>query len=42
MKLSKEDIEFLYQLLDQLNVRGEENKAKVLELMQKLRALSDD
>ena len=37
--LTAQEIEFLYQVLDQLNVRGEEQKQKILNLMRKLRQM---
>jgi hypothetical protein len=32
------ELNYLYQVLDQLNVRGEDQKAMVLNLMRKVRA----
>jgi len=37
--LTPQDIQFLYNLLDQVNVRGEEQKAQVLIIMGKLRLM---
>jgi len=38
--LTPQEINFLYQLLDQINVRGEESKAQILAIMRKLRLMS--
>lgn len=38
--LTPQEIQFLYNLLDQVSVRGEESKTQVLIIMQKLRHLS--
>ena len=38
--LTPQEINFLYQLLDQISVRGEEQKALALSCMRKLRILS--
>jgi len=38
--LTPQEIQFLYNLLDQINVRGEEQKTQVLIIMQKLRLMS--
>ena len=40
--LTKEELMWLYRILDQINVRGEEDKRRVLEIMQKLRKLFED
>jgi len=37
--LTPQEINFLYQLLDQINVRGEEQKTQVLIIMGKLRQM---
>ena len=37
--LTPKEIDFLYQFLDQVSVRGEEQKALVLAIMQKLRQM---
>lgn len=37
--LTPEEINFLYELLDQVNLRGEENKLMALTIMQKLRKM---
>jgi len=38
--LMPQEIDYLYQILDQINVRGEESKAQVLVIMGKLRQMS--
>jgi len=38
--LTPQEINFLYQLLDQINVRGEEQKTMALIIMRKLRQMS--
>lgn len=38
--LTPQEINFLYQLLDQISVRGEEQKALALSCMRKLRIMS--
>jgi len=38
--LTPQEINFLYQLLDQVNLRGEEQKTQVLAIMRKLRLMS--
>lgn len=44
--LTQDEIQLLYDILDQLNVRGEEQKEQILNLMRKLRqmleAVSDE
>ena len=37
--LERHEIEFLYQLLDHVNVRGEDHKMTVITIMHKLRAI---
>ena len=37
--LTKDEIQLLYNILDQLNVRGEEQKGQILNLMRKLRQM---
>ena len=37
--LTKDEIQLLYNILDQLNIRGEEDKQKILNLMCKLRQM---
>lgn len=37
--LTTEEINFLYELLDQVSVRGEKNKLMVLTIMEKLRQM---
>ena len=39
MELTKEQMEFLYKLLDQVSVSGEENKAMIVEIMRVLREM---
>jgi len=38
--LTPQEINFLYQLLDQVNLRGEEQKRMVLTIMSKLRQVT--
>jgi len=38
--LTPQEIDYLYQILDQVNVRGEESKAQILAIMRKLRLMS--
>ena len=40
--LTKEELKFLYELLDQMPSRGEEAKAFVLEMMRKLRLMQEE
>ena len=40
-ELTEDQIRFLYQLLDQVSVSGEENKAMIVEIMRLLRANID-
>ena len=42
MTLTKEQANFLYQLLDQVSVSGEENKAMIVEIMRVLRGMLAD
>ncbi len=39
MTLTKEQAEFLYRILDQVSVSGEENKAIIVEIMRVLREM---
>jgi hypothetical protein len=39
--LTPQEIQFLYQLLDQVNLRGEDNKLMALTIMAKLRIASE-
>ena len=40
--LTKEELKFLYELLDEIPSRGEEAKAFVLEMMRKLRLMQEE
>jgi len=37
--LEQNELQFLYRVLDQLNIRGEDNKAMVVIIMRKLRQM---
>ena len=37
LELTEDQVRFLYQLLDQVSVSGEENKAMIVEIMRILR-----
>ena len=39
MELTKEQDNFLYRLLDQVSISGEENKAMIVEIMRVLREM---
>ena len=39
---SEEQARFLYQLLDQVSVKGEDNKAMIVEIMRVLRQMLDN
>ena len=41
LELTEDQVRFLYQLLDQVSVSGEENKAMIVEIMRLLRANID-
>ena len=40
--LTVEELDFLYQMLDQISVRGESQKLMVLTIMQKLRVMTEE
>ena len=40
--LNEEQVRYLYQLLDQVSVRGEDNKAMIVEIMRVLRQIIEE
>ena len=41
VELTDDQVRFLYQLLDQVSISGEENKAMIVQIMRLLRAIID-